>query len=173
MITHRKLTGFGKQMEYWIISLMIKEGLDIYVPFVDDDAIDLIIKKTNGIFIEIQIKARSKTVAMGHGASFEMSYHKKRKNYFFVFYSERLKTFWIMSSAEFIKHSSQNKAGKYIGRRKIFFNGKYKDVSFDLSHRSLGEGGSAAKKDKKPGKYKELILDRFKKYIAKDFSRFK
>ena len=153
MITHKKLTGFGKQMEYWIISLMLKEGLDVYVPFVDDDAIDLIIKKSNGTFIEIQIRARSKTVAIGHGASFEMGYHKKRKNYFFVFYSERLKTFWIMSSEEFLKHSNLNKAGKHIGRRGIRFNRK--------------------QKDKTTGKYKEPLRERFKKYIAKDFSRFK
>jgi len=86
MITNKKSTEFGKQMEYWIISLMLKEGLEIYTPFVDDDAIDLIIKKSNGTFIEIQIKARSKTVAIGHGARFEMSYHKKRKiNFSFLF----------------------------------------------------------------------------------------
>ncbi len=153
MITNKKSTEFGKQMEYWIISLMLKEGLEIYTPFVDDDAIDLIIKKSNGTFIEIQIKARSKTVAIGHGARFEMSYHKKRKNYFFVFYSERLKTFWIMSSEEFLKRSSQNKVGKHIGRRSISFNGKHKDG--------------------KTGKYTEPLHPRFNKYIAKDFSRFK
>ena len=90
---------------------------------------------------------------MGHGARFKMDLYKKRKNYFFVFYSERLNTFWIMSSEEFIKHSSQNKTGKNIGRRNISFNGKYKDV--------------------KPGKYKEVIFERFNKYIAKDFSKFK
>jgi PD-(D/E)XK endonuclease len=153
MINNKKSTEFGKQMEYWIISLMLKEGLEIYTPFVDDDAIDLIIKKSNGTFIEIQIKARSKTTIMGHGASFIMNYDKKRKNYFFVFYSERLNMFWIMSSAEFIKNSCVNKTGKNIGRRFIDFNRKYKD--------------------KKTGKYKEYVYERFNKYIAKDFSRFK
>ena len=153
MITNKKSTEFGKQMEYWIISLMLKEGLEIYTPFVDDDAIDLIIKKPNGTFIEIQIKARSKTVVAGDGASFEITYHKKRKNYFFVFYSERLKTFWIMSSEEFLKDSGQNKTGKYIGKRSISFSGKHKG--------------------KKTGKYTEPLHPRFNKYIAKDFSRFK
>ena len=184
MITNKKSTEFGKQMEYWIISLMLKEGLEIYTPFVDDDAIDLIIKKPNGTFIEIQIKARSKTVVAGDGASFEITYHKKRKNYFFVFYSERLKTFWIMSSEEFLKDSGQNKTGKHIGRRSISFNGKHKDVSFDLSFEASAKKGASlsrrsflakgeAKKGGKTGKYTEPLHPRFNKYIATDFSRFK
>ena len=46
-------------MEYWIIGLMLKEGLDVYVPMVDDDAIDAVVKRPDGRFIEVQIKARS------------------------------------------------------------------------------------------------------------------
>ena len=163
MINHKKLTGFGKQMEYKIISLMLKEGLDVYTPLVDDDSVDLIIKKSNGTFIEIQIKARSKTVAMGKAASFPHISHKKRKNYFFVFYSERFNTFWIMSSEEFLKHSSLNRIGGHIGRRNISFAGKRKDLSFETS----------AKKDKKTGKFTEPLRENLKKFIAKDFSRFK
>ncbi len=58
-----------------------------------------------------------------------------------------------MSSEEFLKHSKEYKTGKNIGRRAIEFTG--------------------CRKDKKTGKRKEYILERFKKYIAKDFSRFK
>jgi len=32
-------------MEYWIIGRMLKEGLDVYVPLVDDFGIDAIIRK--------------------------------------------------------------------------------------------------------------------------------
>jgi len=42
----------------------------------------------------------------------------------FVFYSERMDTLWILSSAEFIAHSHQNKTGINSGRRTIWFNGK-------------------------------------------------
>ena len=34
--TFRHSAGFGKRMEYWIIGKMLKEGLDVYVPLVDD-----------------------------------------------------------------------------------------------------------------------------------------
>ncbi len=60
--TFRHSAGFGKRIEYWVIGLMLKEGIDVYVPLVDDDAIDAVIKKHDGTFIEVQIKARSKTV---------------------------------------------------------------------------------------------------------------
>ena len=35
---------------------MIMEGLDVYLPLVDDHGVDCIIKRENGTFIEIQIK---------------------------------------------------------------------------------------------------------------------
>ena len=38
--TFRHNAGFGKRMEHWIVGRMLKEGLDIYLPLVDDDAID-------------------------------------------------------------------------------------------------------------------------------------
>ena len=40
--TFRHSAGFGKRIEYWIIGQMLKEGIDVYVPLVDDDAIDAV-----------------------------------------------------------------------------------------------------------------------------------
>ncbi len=151
--TFRHSAGFGKRIEYWVTGLMLKEGIDVYVPLVDDDAIDAIIKKSDGSFVEVQIKARSKTVKMGDGALFAGIPHEHRKNYYFVFYSERLDVFWIMSSQEFIKEAVQNKTGENAGLRSIWFNGK--------------------RKDKTTGEYTEHVHERFKRYIATDFSRFK
>lgn len=120
----RHSAAFGKRIEYYVIGLMLKEGLDVYLPMVDDDAIDAVIKKPDGSFVEVQIKARSKHVLFGDGALFAAITHEYRKNYWFVFYSERMDTIWIMSSREFVKESVQNKSGKNIGKRGIWFNGK-------------------------------------------------
>lgn len=89
--------------------------------------------------------------AMGNAALFAALTHEPRENYFFVFYSERLETFWIMSSEEFIQESVQNKSGKNMGKRSICFNGK--------------------RKNKKTNKSTEHCHERFKKYIATDFQR--
>jgi hypothetical protein len=56
-----------------------------------------------------------------------------------------------MSSQEFIAEAVQNKAGKNIGKRGIWFNGK--------------------RKDKETGRMVEACKPQFVKYLAKDFSR--
>ena len=48
--TFRHSAGFGKRIEYWIIGNMLKEGLDVYIPMVDDDAIDAVIRRKNESF---------------------------------------------------------------------------------------------------------------------------
>jgi hypothetical protein len=149
-IAFRHSAGFGKRVEYWVAGLMLKEGIDVYMPLIDDNGIDAVIRKPDGRFIEVQIKARSKTVVMGDAALFAALTHEERDNYYFVFYSERLETFWIMTSKEFIQESNQNKNGKNIGKRSIWFNGK--------------------RKNKETGEYTEHCHERFKKYIVHNFS---
>jgi len=104
-----------------------EEGLDVYVPLVDDDAIDAVVKRTDGSFITVQIKARSMDVIEGDAALFAAIPHELRENYWFIFYSERMDTTWIMTSKEFITEAVQNKTGKNKGKRSIWFNGTKRD----------------------------------------------
>lgn len=120
----RHSAAFGKRIEYYVIGLMLKQGLDVFLPMVDDDAIDAVIKKPDGSFVEVQIKARSKDVLFGDAALFAGLKHEYRKNYWFVFYSERIDKTWIISSKEFIENSHQNKNGINTGKRSIWMNGK-------------------------------------------------
>ena len=151
-VSFRHSAGFGKRMEYRLIGQMLMEGLDCYVPLVDDHGVDCIVKKEDGTFIEIQIKARSREVADGDAALFAAITHEYRENFYFVFYSERLDTMWILSSEEFLKECITNKTGKNIGRHSIWFNGNRRDT----------ETGIKA----------EYCKKRFEKYICTDFSRF-
>ena len=130
---------------------MLKHGLDVYLPLVDDDAIDAVVKKPDGNFVEVQIKARSKTVKTGDAALFAAITHEPRKNYWFVFYSERLDIIWLMSSEEFIEEAVQNKNGINVGKRSIWFNG--------------------TKTNKTTNEKEEYCKERYEKYICKDFSR--
>ena len=131
----RNLASFGKRIEFWIIGEMIKEGHDVYIPMVDDMGIDAIIRKSDGKFIEVQIKARSKDVAFGNSGLFAAIKHEKiRNDYFFVFYSERMQTKWIMSSQEFLKESVMNKSGNNQGKRTIWLNGKNTKEKTEYTH---------------------------------------
>lgn len=120
----RHNAGFGKRMEYFVISKMLEQGLDVYIPLIDDNGIDAVIRKQDGSFVEVQIKARSKDVKFGDAALFAAITHIHLSNYYFVFYSHRLDKTWILSSEEFIAEAVQNKSGKNIGKRSIWFNGK-------------------------------------------------
>ena len=148
----RSSAGFGKRMEYKLVGDMLMEGLDCYLPLIDDHGVDCVIKKSDGTFIEVQIKARSKTVKDGDAALFAAIYHDYTPNFYFVFYSERLDSMWIMSSEEFLKECVTNKTGKNTGKRSIWFNGN--------------------KINKEKGAKEEYCYPKYEKYIAKDFSRF-
>lgn len=151
-ISFRHSAGFGKRMEYNLVGKMLMEGLDVYLPLVDDHGVDCVIKKEDGTFIEVQIKARSSEVAEGDAALFAAITHEKTDNFYFVFYSERLKMMWIMSSEEFLNECATNKNGKNAGKHTIWFNGNKTDLD--------------------TGKKKEYCKKQFERYIAKDFTRF-
>ena len=87
----------------------------------------------------------------GDAGLFAAIWHELRENYWFIFYSERLDMMWIMTSEEFIQEAAQNKTGKHIDIRSVWFNGKRKDAE--------------------TGKPKEYCKPQFEKYLAKNFSR--
>jgi hypothetical protein len=60
---------------------------------------------------------------------------------------------WIMTSEEFIRESAQNKTGKNVGLRGIWFNG--------------------TRRDKATGQRAEYTKARYEKYLATDFSRIR
>jgi hypothetical protein len=146
-IPFRHSAGFGKRIEFYIIGKMLKEGLDVYIPLVDDFGIDAVIRKPDGTFIEVQIKARSEDISADHAALFAAITHEPRKNYYFVFYSAILDTMWIMTSEEFLNESNMNKNGKNKDKHTIWLNGR--------------KEGKARPKPK------------FDKYVSTDFGIFK
>lgn len=151
-ISFKHSAGFGKRMEYNLVGKMLMEGLDVYLPLVDDHGVDCVIKKEDGTFIEVQIKARSKEVNDGDAALFSAITHKPTKNFYFVFYSERLDMMWILSSEEFLKECVTNKTGKNSGKHSIWFNGN--------------------RIDKSTGIKREYCKKQFEKYICKNFDLF-
>jgi hypothetical protein len=144
-IPFRNSAAFGKRIEFYVVGLMLREGLDVYLPLVDDHAIDAVVKRPDGRFVEVQIKARSKDVKAGNAGLFAAMTHEHRPNYWFVFYSERMATMWILSSREYLAECVQNKTGKNIGKRGIWFNGR--------------KGGV------------EYVRPRYEKYVATSFER--
>ena len=74
--------GFGQRMMVYLIGKMLKEGLDCYIPLVDGDSRDVVDRRSNGSFIEVQTKARANDVKSGNVALLAAMTHELRDNYF-------------------------------------------------------------------------------------------
>lgn len=48
-------------MEYWLIGRVLREGLDVYVPLIDDFGIDAVIRKQDNHFIEVHRELQGHT----------------------------------------------------------------------------------------------------------------
>ncbi len=131
-VSFRSKKSFGERIEHWIMGEMLKEGMDVYLSTVDDRGVDMVVRNENGIFIEVQIKARSED------AKKDMLFNTKpfiaRKNYFFIFYAEGRNIKWIFSSKELDAEAETNKTGKNKGERSIILVerfDKYIATNFD------------------------------------------
>ena len=117
---------FGKRIEHYVVNLMLKEGLEVFLPVTDDNGIDAVVKKPDGKYAEIQIKAKTKD------ALFAAIKHEYRENYWFVFYCEIIDKILILSSKEFLEEAVQNKDGENVGKWSIKFNGAKKGEVYIL-----------------------------------------
>jgi len=122
--TFRHRASFGKRQEYIAIGELLRRGFDVYIPLVDDQHIDCVVRRGDQDYIEIQIKARSKDCqAIDAGRFAAMDIPNPRPNYFFVFYSEQIETYWVFPSLELVSLASQNKKGKNKGKYHINLTG--------------------------------------------------
>ncbi len=128
----RNSVAFGERIEYLLVGEMIGEGLDVYRPVTDNMGIDAVIRRKDGTFIEVQIKARSKDAKQG--TLFTLKAFQARRSYFFIFYAEGINTKWIFSSKELDAEAVTNKTGKHEGKRSITLGkrfDKYIATNFD------------------------------------------
>ncbi len=123
MPSFRNSASFGRRQEFAAMAELLKRNYDVYSTLVDDQQIDCIIRldrEPYPIYVDVQIKARSKT-AKNPGTFAAMEIRKPRPNFYFIFYSEAADQYWVMPSLEVAKLATRNKSGKAIGRYRIVF----------------------------------------------------
>ena len=123
---YRNKASFGKQREYIAIAKLLELKFDVYTPLVDDQGIDCIIRRGDNDYVELQLKARSKTCRLEDAGRFSaMKIPEPRKNYFFLFYSaqaaqaEQTGIYWIFPSLKLVSEASKNKKGANAGKYSI------------------------------------------------------
>ena len=112
-MSYRSTGSFGKRQEYAAISKLLSLGFDVYMTLVDDQQIDCVVRQEKEgklRYLDIQIKARSKSAK--HCATFSaMNIRQPRRDFWFLFYSEPLDTYWVIPSLHLVKLGSKNKGG--------------------------------------------------------------
>ena len=137
----RDLASFGKRQEYVVIAELLKRDYDIYMTLVDDQGIDCVIRIDEKTYIDVQIKARSRSAK--HWNFFAAMTIEPRDNYFFIFYLEKNNTFWVLPSKDVVKHAATNKTGKNKGKHSLLLPGsRTTDKAIEFS-KYEGEDGFA------------------------------
>ena len=122
-MSFRSSASFGKRQEYIAVAELLRQGYDVYMTLVDDQQIDCIIRQEKDgqlRYLDIQIKARS-CDAKNPATFAAMEIRHPRENFFFIFYSEQAKTYWVIPSQELVREARQNKEGVNKGKYSIIF----------------------------------------------------
>jgi len=113
-VNHRSTASFGKRQEYIAVAELLRRGFDVYMTLVDDRQIDCVVRQEkNGRlrYLDVQIKARS--IEAKHAATFAaLTVRDPRPDFWFIFYSQAARTYWIIPSLELVKLANVNKGGK-------------------------------------------------------------
>jgi hypothetical protein len=144
----RGTASFGKRREFAAIARLLEEGFDVYQPLIDDQQIDCIIRlESDGkpYYRDIQIKARSGSAGKeshGHWSSVKI---RPRPNYFFIFYSEPLETYWVIPSTVLAKKARQVPSRQGTDLYEVTLEHRRKDKASDEHP------------DRKPEKFKKYV----------------
>ena len=131
-MSFRSSASFGKRQEFVAIAELLRRGFDVYLTLVDDQQIDCVVRQEfNGKpeYLDIQIKARSKNCKLPYAGRFSaLEVRKARRNFYFIFYSERANAYWVMSSRDVVREATVGKSGAKKGRHSIVFTNVSKNA---------------------------------------------
>jgi hypothetical protein len=113
-MAYRDTASFGKRQEYSVVAQLLRRGFDVYMTLVDDQGIDCVVRLDERRYLDIQIKARSCDAKQWN--FFAAMSFTPRRNLYFIFYTERNDSYWVIPSQEVAKLGVYNKTGKNAGK---------------------------------------------------------
>ncbi len=140
-MSFRDTASFGKRQEYSVIAELLKRGFDVYSTLVDDQGIDCILRLSPTRYLDIQIKARSRTAKQW--STFAALSFEPRENYFFIFFTERNGRFWTVPSQHLAGLGHTNRSGRNEGRVTVIFPKREAGEKFSRFEQYEGERGFA------------------------------
>jgi len=112
----------GKLGEQLVIAVLMKLGLDVYLPIVDIHGIDCIIRTNKGEYFDVQIKTRDKITR--HRELIDVKKLEARKNLFIIAYFLKDDCYWIFPSEVFAANSHYSKE---LNRHRLTLTKKMKE----------------------------------------------
>ena len=119
----------GKRGEYKVIGKLMEKGFLVYIPVVDVEGVDCIIKNEKGRLIQIQIKTRNKT-AEDDAKNFIVNRLEANRDFFVRCYFLNTGDLWVIPSLVFEKECIVNGKGQSVvsmSRNKQIRLSHYKD----------------------------------------------
>lgn len=130
----RQSQRLGKRGEYSVIGKLLEMNCDVYVPIVDVENIDCIIRDEKGEYNEIQIKTRTMPEDKSYkNPCFDVHTMKPRKNFYVIGHIDGTLDYWVIPSRIYLKSATTVRfKGKIISRltmsdKKMFDLRKYKN----------------------------------------------
>jgi hypothetical protein len=145
---YRDSASFGKRQEYTVVAELLRHNFDVYMTLVDDQGIDCIIRLDHNRYVDIQIKARSKTAQQWN--FFAAMKIEPQDNYFFIFYLESNDTMWVMPSNDVVRYSIMNKSGANAGKFSLTLPKSNETEKAKIFSKYKGENGLELLKNFKP-----------------------
>ena len=103
----------------------------MYIPVVDDQGIDGVIRRGDKDYVELQFKACSEDCLPKNAGKFTgVKIPEPRENYFFLLYSHQAKTCWIFRSTELVALALPNKTEDNVGTYEITLTGLKKGKAY-------------------------------------------
>lgn len=111
---------YGRRQEFVAIAELLKRGYQVFQTLVDDEGIDCVVRKMIGgkpVYIDLQIKARSEQTKPKNAGYFPiLKIPKPRPNYFFMFHSAHVDSYWLIPSQDMVEgKASSHKSGRNKG----------------------------------------------------------
>ena len=106
-------TRKGKAIEYYIISELLKNDFEVFIPVVDE-GVDLIIKDRKRGYVDIQIKSRT---IKNDDDYFSIKDFEPKENFFIICHNINTNEFFVMPSITFHKKSEIYKEKEIIKRK--------------------------------------------------------
>ena len=121
----RESQRLGKRGEYTALGRMLDLGLDVYVPVVDVENIDFVVRNNKGRYKAIQIKTRARKKG---GETFEITLPKLSHDFFVVLHIAGTENFRVLPFKVFYRYRVRSEYFKKRGKVRLLFTKKKKEV---------------------------------------------